>query len=77
MSYVIEKNVPMIGRKSPEFYPWDQMEVGDSFLVPCSEEESVKVASRMSGVCSGRRQRHGQKYSVRKVDGGIRVWRSA
>lgn len=72
----IDKNVPLTKttRKShggqPSKYPWTQMQVGDSFFV------AGKTVKSFSGNTYSAGKRLGQKYSVRSVDGGIRVWRT-
>ena len=51
-------------------YPWLEMEVGDSFLVP--DERNVLRMVRVG--CSTSR-RHGMRFEARQVEGGVRVWR--
>ena len=51
-------------------YGFCAMEPGDSFLVPEPERwNSVRVAASAYG------KRHGQNWTTRKVEGGLRVWR--
>lgn len=52
-------------------YPWAEMKVGDSFFVKGTTTRafSAQVARRA--------RMDGHKYSVRTVDGGVRVWRIA
>jgi uncharacterized protein (DUF2249 family) len=67
--YEIEKGIPM--PKSSEYeakYPFAKMEVGDSFRVE-ERRESVASAARSYGC------RIGKKFSVRKEEGGMRIWR--
>lgn len=73
--FAIEKNIPQPkytgGRKAK--YPWKDMEVGDSFFVPCPEDERSK---RRSSICASGISALGKsKVSTAIVDGGIRVWR--
>jgi hypothetical protein len=51
-------------------YPWTQMEVGQSFIVPDGMENSVR-----SSVCV-RERKFPQRYVVAKAsDGTLRCWR--
>jgi hypothetical protein len=54
-------------------YPWDQMEIGDSFFVP------NKAINIFAGQACNRAKRHGGKYTCRSVVengvAGTRVWR--
>lgn len=62
----IDKNVPLIppGRLR---YPWDQMEVGDSFYTETNISSAVAhTNTRKKG-----------KYVIRKETPGYRVWRIA
>ena len=68
-SYKIDKNVPMPGVGSLGIYPWDKMEVGDSFLVKGKNAASVRTVVWFAG------KQHGRKFSTRTVDDGVRVWR--
>lgn len=68
----IETGVPMPtkGRGAPRKYPWYEMNVGDSFLVPGKTHKrwhATAKAERLTGF----------KFSVRTVEGGVRVWRIA
>lgn len=67
----VDKNIPIppINIKRGSKYPWEEMGVGDSMLF---------VGMRVNGVCpqatkAGRRL--GWKFTVRKVENGVRVWR--
>ena len=67
----IDKNVPIPpdrlsrGRK----YPWDELEVGDSFFVEGKKFEPLRVSAAQIGKAKAR------KFIARQVDGGVRVWR--
>lgn len=63
----IEKNIPIPGR-----YPFEQMEVGDSFAIPTSiKRQTVSVAARRYG------DKHNKTFVTRKMpDGTIRCWRT-
>ena len=73
MTFEIEKGVPLIAahRTRPEKYPWTKMNVGDSFFVPGVSIQTMVGSATPAG------RRHGRKYTTRKVEGGVRVWRIA
>jgi hypothetical protein len=64
----IEKDIPIPRVYS---YPYDDLEVGDSFLV---EGKSIHNVCNMNTRAS---KRLGYTLVARKVEGGIRVWRTA
>jgi len=73
MSITVDKGVPIPNfrtapRKSK--YPWRDLEVGDSFLVPDTTSERFGPQAREAGL------RLGRKFTVRKVEEGVRVWRT-
>ncbi len=70
--FTIEKGIPVpkmtgAGRKTK--YPFESMQVGDSFFV---KDGTVKTLSRSCGTYGKRLER---KFTSRTVDGGARVWR--
>jgi hypothetical protein len=80
--FTIETGIPIpppANRGPKTQYPFDGMVPGDSFFVPCSEEEFVKVSNRLTGAISRFRKLNPEAaFSVRRVDeesvNGIRVW---
>lgn len=68
----IEKGIPMpTGTKLPK-YPWAEMEVGDSFVVP--DDKVIRVRSAAQQWNSN----HAEKFVVRKgFDDIYRCWRKA
>ena len=80
MAYKIEKDVPLCRPSSKlNKYPFDQMEVGDSFLVPYAEAKSARMAALARNAGRNKKlpkhvtvQRH---FVTRTVDGGMRIWR--
>lgn len=64
----IEKGVPIPGR-----FPFEQMEVGDSFAVPSGvPRTTISIAALRYG------RKHGAKFTTRTLpDGTIRCWRTA
>lgn len=74
----IEKGIPQPVRgRGGRKYPWSGMDVGDSFFVP--DVTSAKLSGAASSYTNHRRRtgKSVPKFSVRKVDGGVRVWRTA
>lgn len=70
--YAIETDIPIPPLRRPDTkYPFKELEVGHSFLVRDRSIHSVR--SR----CSQVKLATGQKFTVRKVQGGVRVWRIA
>ena len=70
--FTIEKGIPVpkmtgAGRKTK--YPFESMQVGDSFFV---KDGTVKTLSRSCGIYGKRLNR---KFTSRTVEGGARVWR--
>jgi hypothetical protein len=65
--FVVEKNIPL-----PLKFPFDQMEVGDSFAIPSEvKRATVAVYARRYG------DKHGMKFITRQMtDGIIRCWRT-
>lgn len=62
---MIEKNVPTVG-----YYPFDSMEVGDSFSVMLEKRHKLSVAMLRYS------KKTGTKFISRRMeDGSIRVWR--
>jgi hypothetical protein len=78
--YRVEPGVPipqivgpatMRGLPKPHIYPFADMQVGDSFLVP----EGCGQRARQAATAFARR--HGVKFLVAATDAGRRVWRVA
>jgi hypothetical protein len=74
--YKIDKNIPIPkgihGGGPPCKYPFDDMEVGDSFLIPCTREEKGNIQSAVNA--SMKRVPH-MRFTTKYVTKGIRVWR--
>jgi len=69
-SFKVERDIPPPPSRSK--YPFGEMEVGDSFLVP-----GIKTSAEISSAVNYRKSRYGENYICRAVDGGVRVWRTA
>lgn len=68
---VIEKAVPVAGKKVRHNYPFDKMEVGDSFFVKL-DTKGINVLRVLAHRYA---KRNYCSFSTIKTDGGIRVWR--
>lgn len=77
----IEKGVPMPvrhGGHGNSKYPFATMEVGDSFYIPWGDRDRLKIRSVLSNAISAFQLRNEpKKFSSRKDESGIRVWRTA
>lgn len=64
----IDKGIPIPERTTA--WPFHAMVKGESFLVPAKKFSALK-----SAVTHWHKQRPGEKFTVRKVDGGVRCWK--
>ena len=77
----IEKGIPVPESRAgriPVRYPWGKMEIGDSFFVASDNPE--RLQRTLTSAARGwvvRSQAAGRQFTVRRVDGGVRVWRTA
>jgi hypothetical protein len=70
----IEKGIPIPPQRPwghETIYPWRTMEIGDSFFI------SGKPMKQAGSLAAKAAARTGQKFTLRTVDGGVRVWRIA
>jgi hypothetical protein len=68
----IEKDIPLPEAKKvgkPSLYPFEQMEVGDSFFI-------AKPKNTMSAATYAYGKKAGKKFTVVEVEGGSRIWRT-
>lgn len=68
MSYPIESNVPIPSRYK---YPFNDLEVGDSFFVPNARRANLYSLASLRG-----KQLH-RRFITKAEAGGVRVWRVA
>jgi len=75
--FAIEKGVEIPKAKAfrQAKYPYQSMEVGDSFFVP-SDEKGTPIARMRSSSAAYSKRTGNVKFVVRIVDGGVRVWRT-
>ena len=78
-AYQIDRGIPMPPpcRGAAAKYPWREMEVGESFFVEASAKDAVVIRSRVRSAGYSQRLAHGTRFTVRTVEGGVRVWRIA
>lgn len=75
---VIEKNIPLPSPRNllsmgrPRIYPFNVMEVGDSFAIPLKKKNAVAATANRYG------KNNNMKFATRLMDNGmVRVWRIA
>lgn len=71
--YKIEKGIPVAtgSKKGTSKYPWFEMEVGDSFVVPEGEVQRIRSAAQQHCI-----RYEPRDFKVRKTDEGVyRCWR--
>lgn len=83
--FKIDKDIPFKDREwhQDTKYPWNEMEIGDSFLVPIENPDATRadyhrLASNIGSVARGYSKRNPEKqltFKPRIVEGGVRVWR--
>lgn len=86
--FVIEKNIPIknfagiIHQGRPFRYPFEKMELEDSFLIPLEKEESyLTIINSVTSCRCNAAKKLNMKFVTRKVcesgQWGIRVWRKS
>ena len=69
--YKIEKEVPVpktSGKGRKPYYPWDDMEVGDSIFFADGGRKHTQSAYQHG-------HRYGKKFVTKSFEGGVRIWR--
>jgi len=67
----VDKHIPIpsgVWKGRPRKYPFNKMEVGDSFFTK-NPRANVAAAARMHG------RRHGVKFASKVTKKGCRIWR--
>ena len=78
--YTIEKDIPLQPRKrnkwkNPRKYPFNKMEIGDSFFVENYSRDKMQGVSNAGRNYFRKMGKYDQvTVTVRKVDSGFRVW---
>lgn len=77
MTFEIEKGVPIPPKKSKlNKYPFHAMEPGDSFLIPLPPEVDRRTFTvRVTVRVAAWRKATGYRFTIRTMEGGVRVWR--
>ena len=74
----VDKSVPMpdkkVGKKVGMDYPYERMDVGDSFLVNTG---SKYLLSQMCTKNKREGEKLGMEFVARQMEDGVRVWRVA
>lgn len=80
----VDKGIPRprgAGRRGGTKYPWEDMQVGDSFAVPLRGRPASAVQAGLTSSKSGAQKKYGHKYVTSVVDEDgvrvVRVWRVA
>lgn len=76
--FEIEKGIPMPEKQKKKTgaaakYPWEQMEVGDSFFIPNPPTQANGRFTSMYAVASKRYAP--KRFEQRQENGGLRIWR--
>jgi hypothetical protein len=66
--FEIEHDVPPPACASVRRYPWREMAIGDSFVLPAPHSNPWAMAAN-----AGRK--YGMRFVTRTVKGGWRIWR--
>ncbi len=69
-TYKIEKGIPVPEMGEASKYPFSQMEIGDSFLIP------NKKTSQTGYMTNKYALKYGRKFVSRQVGNDVRVWRT-
>jgi hypothetical protein len=67
--FAIEKNIPLATKQA---YPFDQMQSGDSFLIP--ETDPKKIGYIRAQINNLKNKYPGKVITTRKEETGLRVW---
>lgn len=74
--YQVDKSVPIPKSGRNSVYPFATLEVGDSFFIPL-EPYDEKKATSIRACASTFAKRRGVTFTCKRVDGGLRVWRTS
>ena len=69
-SFKIENGIPIPPKSR---YAWHEMKIGDSVFLPLTSAASISSSLNWAKTKMG----GGANFTVRTVDGGVRVWRIA
>lgn len=77
MSIHIEKNIPIPQRSRLPDLPFQEMQIGDSFLAPVGSEDQRLINALRQRVSRYQRANPEQRFSVVKDNDQMRVFRIA
>ena len=78
LKFEIETSVPFPApARNVRKYPLSEMAIGDSFFASAPDSDRGGTQALISATVSAFARRSGKKFTVRQVDGGVRVWRLA
>lgn len=75
--FKVEKNIPLPKKTNRSIYPFSIMEVGDSFLVACTNKEELEAYRQRISVTIWRyvQKNKETKFQTKTTEQGVRVWR--
>lgn len=75
--FTIEKNIPLPSKISRRIYPFNEMEIGDSFLIELKDTQSRSIQKQKIYLASWRfSQVHpDKKFTTASFNNEVRVWR--
>ena len=82
----IDKNIPKPPKKQKQKsdvspgakrkYPLPGLKIDDSFLFECSSVDYARIRQNVASACNAYKKKNpSYNFEVRKVEGGVRVWR--
>lgn len=77
MAIKIEKGIPLPNKLNRRIYPFDKMEIGDSFLVKLNTDVKISIQKQKIYLASWRfSQLHPEtKFTTASFQNEVRVWR--
>lgn len=83
MTFTVEAGVPIPKRtrgRAPTAFPMADMDVGDSFLIPCDTKDKKALTNWRRKFLMAKKvflESYEASFQTATVDGGVRVWRTA
>lgn len=79
--FLIEDGIPLpsafINRRRKGRYPWDKLEVTQSFLVPGEMDALDRMMNSITSCRDWQQKKTGKQFILHKTSKGVRVWRTA
>jgi hypothetical protein len=75
----IEHGIPLpTARGCIRKYPFMELQIGDSFFVPCQDGEDPRITfRRVQGQTYNQQWRLKKRFAIRTMKKGVRIWRTA